>query len=85
MRKRGLRGLAAWMGSALAPARGWLETGYAKPAGAGALGALGAAHRADARKRLFRQMGKVIAFALEAAGAPVVKGGSGRRGRLSPR
>jgi phytoene dehydrogenase-like protein len=27
----GLRGLAAWFGQALTPARGWLETGYQSP------------------------------------------------------
>ncbi|MBC7477005.1 MAG: NAD(P)/FAD-dependent oxidoreductase, partial [Pseudorhodobacter sp.] len=31
VRKRGLRGLAAWFGQALVPARGWLETGFDSP------------------------------------------------------
>jgi hypothetical protein len=73
--RRGPRGLAAWLGEALQPARGWLETGYRRPGCAGALCALGAALRADARKTPIRPDGKVIAFALEAAGAPIVKGG----------
>ena len=47
----------------------------------GSLGALSFAHWADSRKRLFCPDGQVIAFALEAAGAPVVKGGAGSRSR----
>lgn len=78
VRKRGLRGLAAWFGNALIPARGWLETGYQSPL-VQALFAPWVLHCGLTPESTYSgQMGKVIAFALEAAGAPVVKGGSGR-------
>jgi phytoene dehydrogenase-like protein len=78
VRKRGLRGLAAWFGTALAPARGWLETGYQSPL-VQALYAPWVLHTGLTPESTYSgQMGKVIAFALEAAGAPIVKGGSGR-------
>lgn len=77
VRKRGLRGLAAWMGSALAPARGWLEAHYQSPL-VQALWAPWVLHTGLTPEATYSaQMGKVIAFALEAAGAPIVKGGSG--------
>jgi len=77
VRKRGLRGLAAWFGTALVPARGWLETGYRSPL-VQALYAPWVLHAGLTPESTYSgQMGKVIAFALEAAGAPVVKGGSG--------
>ncbi|WP_309668237.1 NAD(P)/FAD-dependent oxidoreductase [Tabrizicola sp.] len=77
-RKRGLRGLAAWFGAALTPARGWLETGYTSPL-VQALYAPWVLHAGLTPESTYSgQMGKVIAFALEAAGAPIVKGGSGR-------
>lgn len=77
VRKRGLRGLAAWMGSALAPARGWLETGYRSPL-VQALWAPWVLHCGLTPESAYSaKMGQVIAFALEAAGAPVIKGGSG--------
>ncbi len=76
-RKRGLQGLAGWFGAALAPARGWLETTYASPM-VQALWAPWVLHTGLTPESTYSgQMGKVIAFALEAAGAPVVKGGSG--------
>lgn len=78
VRKRGLRWLAAWFGRALVPARGWLETGYSSPM-VQALYAPWVLHCGLTPESTYSgQMGKVIAFALEAAGAPVVKGGSGR-------
>ncbi|MDM7932180.1 NAD(P)/FAD-dependent oxidoreductase [Tabrizicola sp.] len=78
VRKRGLRGLAAWFGTALTPARGWLETGYQSPL-VQALYAPWVLHTGLTPESTYSgQMGKVIAFALEAAGAPIVKGGSGR-------
>ena len=78
VRKRGLRGLAAWFGTALVPARGWLETGYQSPL-VQALYAPWVLHAGLTPESTYSgQMGKVIAFALEAAGAPIVKGGSGR-------
>ena len=77
VRKRGLRGLAAWMGSALAPARGWLEANYQSPL-VQALWAPWVLHCGLTPESTYSaQMGRVIAFALEAAGAPIVKGGSG--------
>ena len=76
MRKRGARGLAAWMGTALAPARGWLEANYKSP-DVQALWAPWVLHTGLTPESTYSaQMGKVIAFALEAAGAPIVKGGS---------
>ena len=76
-RKRGLRGLAAWMGSALTPARGWLETTYQSPL-VQALWAPWVLHCGLTPESTYSgQMGKVIAFAVEAAGAPIIKGGSG--------
>ena len=75
-RKRGLQGLAAWFGSALTPARGWLETTY-RSSLVQALWAPWVLHTGLTPESTYGgQMGKVIAFALEAAGAPVVKGGS---------
>ena len=77
VRKRGLRGLAAWFGAALTPARGWLETGYRSPL-TQALYAPWVLHCGLTPESTYSgQMGKVIAFALEAAGAPILKGGSG--------
>ena len=76
VRKRGLRGLAAWMGSALSPARGWLEQ-YQSPL-VQALWAPWVLHCGLTPESTYSaQMGKVVAFALEAAGAPVIKGGAG--------
>lgn len=78
VRRRGLRGLAAWFGMALVPARGWLETGYHSPL-VQALFAPWVLHCGLTPESTYSgQMGKVVAFALEAAGAPVVKGGSGQ-------
>ena len=77
VRKRGARGLAAWMGRALVPARGWLEQTYKSPL-VQALWAPWVLHTGLTPESAYSgQMGKVIAFALEAAGAPVVKGGAG--------
>ena len=75
--KRGLSGLKAWTGQALQPARGWLETGYSS-ADVQALYAPWVLHTGLTPESAYSgQMGRVIAFALEAAGAPVVKGGAG--------
>ena len=74
---RGPRGLAAWFGRALVPARGWLETSYASDM-VQALWAPWVLHTGlTPESTTSGHMGKVIAFALEAAGAPVIKGGSG--------
>ncbi len=78
VRRRGLRGLATWFGTALVPARGWLETSYRSPL-IQALYAPWVLHCGLTPESSYSgQMGKVIAFALEAAGAPVVRGGSGK-------
>ncbi|MFZ5710776.1 MAG: phytoene desaturase family protein [Pseudomonadota bacterium] len=77
-RRRGPRGLTAWTGEALAPARGWLEGSYASPL-VQALFAPWVLHCGlTPEQACSSKMGKVIAFALEAAGAPVARGGSGR-------
>ncbi|MEO8241893.1 MAG: NAD(P)/FAD-dependent oxidoreductase [bacterium] len=77
-RKRGLRGLAGWLGAALTPARGWLESGYQSPM-VQALFAPWVLHCGLTPESSYSgQMGRVIAFALEAAGAPIVKGGAGQ-------
>lgn len=77
-RKRGLRGLAAWFGQALVPARGWLETTYSHP-NVQALYAPWVLHCGLTPESTYSgQMGKVIAFALEAAGAPIARGGAGQ-------
>lgn len=77
IRKRGLNGLKAWIGTALRPARGWLETSYSSP-DIQALWAPWVLHTGLTPESSYSgQMGKVIAFALEAAGAPIVKGGAG--------
>ncbi|WP_136660550.1 NAD(P)/FAD-dependent oxidoreductase [Nitratireductor sp. XY-223] len=76
--QRGARGLAAWFGDALTPARAWLEASYASP-DVQALWAPWVLHTGLTTEAAYGgQMGKVIAFALEAAGAPVIKGGAGQ-------
>lgn len=77
-RARGLRGLMAWVGQALAPARGWLESSYRSEL-VQALWAPWVLHTGLTPESAYSaKMGRVIAFALEAAGAPVVKGGAGQ-------
>lgn len=74
--RRGPRGLAAWIGEALVPARAWLEQHYQSPL-LQALWAPWVLHTGLTPESTYSgQMGKVIAFALEAAGAPVVQGGA---------
>jgi phytoene dehydrogenase-like protein len=74
--RRGPRGLAAWIGEALAPARGWLEARYGSDM-VQALWAPWVLHCGLTPGSAYSaQMGKVIAFALEAAGAPIAKGGT---------
>jgi phytoene dehydrogenase-like protein len=76
MRKRGLRGLAAWFGLALRPARGWLEAGYQSPL-VQALWAPWVLHAGLTPESSYSaKMGQVIACVLETAGAPVIKGGA---------
>ena len=81
VRKKGLRGLAAWIGRAMVPARGWLETNYQSPL-TQALFAPWVLHCGLTPESTYSaQMGKVVAFALEAAGAPVAKGGAAQAAR----
>ena len=76
--KRGLNDLKTWFGEALEPTRGWLETRY-DSAAVQALWAPWVLHVGLTPEATYSgQMTRVIAFALEAAGAPVVKGGSGQ-------
>jgi phytoene dehydrogenase-like protein len=76
--KRGRRGLAAFFGQALITARGWLEQRYSAPLFR-ALWAPWVLHAGLGPESAYSgQMAKVIAFALEAAGAPIVKGGAGK-------
>ncbi|MCL2713115.1 MAG: NAD(P)/FAD-dependent oxidoreductase [Alphaproteobacteria bacterium] len=74
--RRGMHGLSAYIGSLLVPARGWLETSYASPL-TQALFAPWVRHCGlSPEDSTSAQMAKVVAFALEAAGAPIVKGGA---------
>lgn len=75
--KRGLPALSAFFGEALISARHWLEPNY-KSELFHALMAPWVLHCGLAPESSYSgQMAKVIAFALEAAGAPIVKGGAG--------
>ncbi|TIO54806.1 MAG: NAD(P)/FAD-dependent oxidoreductase, partial [Mesorhizobium sp.] len=68
--RRGPRELAAVLGEALVPARGWLETAY-KSDTVRALWAPWVLHAGLGPEDAFSgQIAKLIAFALEAAGAP---------------
>ena len=74
--RRGLRGLASFFGEALGTARGWLETRYQSEV-VRALFAPWVLHTGLGPESAYSgQMAKVIAFALEVAGAPIVKGGA---------
>jgi len=73
---RGLRGLAAWFGEALAPARGYLETNY-QSEDIQALWAPWVLHCGLGPESAYSaEMVKVIGFAIELAGCPIVKGGA---------
>jgi len=74
--KRGPRGLAAFFGEALGTARAWLETDFRSEV-TQALWAPWVLHTGLGPESAYSgMMGKVIAFAIEAAGAPIVKGGA---------
>ncbi len=76
--KRGLAPLKTFFGEALEPGRAWLETRYSGAA-VQALWAPWVLHVGLTPEASYGgQMARVIAFALEAAGAPVVKGGAGQ-------
>ncbi len=74
--RRGLRNLAGFFGEALGTARGWLEQGYASEM-FHALFAPWVLHTGLGPEAAYSaQMAKVIAFAVEAAGCPIVTGGA---------
>lgn len=74
--RRGPQGLAAFFGEALINARHWLEPHYQSPL-FHALIAPWVLHTGLGPESAYSgQMAKVIAFALEAAGAPIVQGGA---------
>jgi phytoene dehydrogenase-like protein len=74
--RRGLRGLAEFFGEALGTGRGWLETRFQSDL-VRALFAPWVLHTGLGPESAYSgQMAKVIAFALEVAGAPIVKGGA---------
>lgn len=74
--RRGPRSLSSFFGEALQPARHWLQPCYSSELFQ-ALLAPWVLHTGLGPESAYSgQMAKVIAFALEAAGAPVVKGGA---------
>lgn len=76
--KKGLGPLKSWFGEALEPGRAWLETRYESD-DVQALWAPWVLHVGLTPEASYGgQMSRVIACALEAAGAPVVKGGAGQ-------
>ena len=76
--RRGPRNLAAFFGEALAPARAWLEDAFASDTSR-ALFAPWVLHTGLGPEATYSaEMARVIAFSLEAAGAPIVQGGAGR-------
>ena len=75
--RRGPRGLAARLGEAFRSGRTWLETRYESEL-VRALFAPWVLHAGLGPENAFAgEIGRVIVFALEAAGAPIVKGGAG--------
>lgn len=76
-RKGGTRKLAATLGGGLIPARGWLETRFESDLLRDMLAPWCLHAGLGPEASYSGGMTQVIAFALEAAGAPVVKGGAG--------
>jgi phytoene dehydrogenase-like protein len=76
--KRGVKGLAAWFGEALAPARGYLETTYRSEAIRALWAPWGLHCGLGPESSYSAEMIKVIGFAIELAGCPIVKGGASR-------
>lgn len=77
-RKRGLRGLAGWFGRALDSARGWLEAIYRSEAMQALLAPWVLHTGLTVESAYSGQMGRVIAFSPEVAGAPILKGVAGQ-------
>lgn len=76
--RRGPRGLVAFLGAGLGTARAWLETGFRSDTSR-ALFAPWVLHTGLGPEAAYSaQMAKVIAFTLEVAGAPIIKGGASR-------
>ncbi|MAY86443.1 MAG: FAD-dependent oxidoreductase [Pseudooceanicola sp.] len=76
--RRGPRNLLAFMGGALGTARGWLESDFQSET-ARALFAPWVLHCGLGPESAYSaQMARVIAFTLEVAGAPIIKGGAAR-------
>jgi phytoene dehydrogenase-like protein len=76
--RHGPRNLAARLGEAMQSGRTWLETRYRSEL-VRALFAPWVLHAGLGPENAFAgEIGRVIAFALEAAGAPIVKGGAGK-------
>jgi phytoene dehydrogenase-like protein len=76
--RRGPRKLAARLGEAMQSGRTWLETRYESEL-TRALLAPWVLHAGLGPENAFSgEIGRVIAFALEAAGAPIAKGGAGK-------
>ncbi len=76
--KRGPRGLAARLGEGLRSSRTWLETRYESDLVRALFGPW-ALHAGLGPENAFSgEIARVIAFALEAAGAPIVKGGASK-------
>ncbi len=76
--RRGFRDLMALFGDSLGTARGWLETSYQSEE-IRALWAPWVLHAGLGPESAFSgQMARIIAFALEQAGAPIVEGGAQR-------
>ena len=74
--RRGLRGLANFFGESLGTARAWLETRFRSDV-VRALFAPWVLHTGLGPESAYSgQMAKVIAFAIEVAGSPIVKGGA---------
>ncbi|KSV66556.1 hypothetical protein N185_32330 [Sinorhizobium sp. GW3] len=68
-------GVKAFVGEVLTPARSWLESGYGSQAVRSLLAPWPLHAGLGPEDVLSAEIGKVIAFSLEAAGAPIVKGG----------
>jgi phytoene dehydrogenase-like protein len=74
--KRGPRGLAAWFGEALSPARHYLESTYASDAIHALWAPWGLHCGLNPESAYSAQMVKLIAFAVELAGCPIAVGGA---------
>ena len=74
--RRGPRGLSSFFGEALGSARHWLEPNYKSELFHGLMAPWVLHTGLGPESTYSGQMAKVIAFALEAAGAPIVKGGA---------